>query len=128
MMLKRLLYLFMSNSPKNDAAANSIKAVPYTLTRGSLMFAMVIKLDIAHTVGHSRLMANPGKSHWEAIKEIMRYLKGTKGKSLCDGKGSLELHRFCDSDMTSDVDPHKPANRYLFMLADGAIFVGIKGR
>ena len=78
MMLKRLLYLFMSNSLKNDAAANSIKAVPYTLTRGSLMFAMVIKLDIAHTVGHSRLMANPGKGTMGRHQINFEMLEGAK--------------------------------------------------
>ena len=61
MMPKRWLYLYMSNSPKNDAVANSLKAAPYTFACGSLMFSMVIKLDIAYTVGLSRFMANPGK-------------------------------------------------------------------
>ncbi|MCO5583582.1 hypothetical protein L7F22_037495 [Adiantum nelumboides] len=42
--------------------------------------------DIAHAVGVvSRFMANPGRLHWDAVKSIMSYLKGTKNKCLCYG-------------------------------------------
>ena len=49
-------------------------------------------------------MANPGRAHWEGIKSILRYLKGSKSKCRCYGKGPLELKGFCDSDMVGDVD------------------------
>ena len=40
--------------------------------------------DIAQAVGAiSRYMNNPGKLHWEAVKWILRYLRGTTGKALC---------------------------------------------
>ena len=60
---------------------------------GSLTYTMVATWpNIAHAVGVvSRFMANPGRAHWEAIKSILRYLKGTKGKCLCYGKCPLEL-------------------------------------
>ena len=46
----------------------------YKSTIGSIMYAMVSTcLDIAHVVGVvSRFMRNLGKTHWEAIKWILR--------------------------------------------------------
>ncbi|MCO5589082.1 hypothetical protein L7F22_043048 [Adiantum nelumboides] len=66
-------------------------------------------------------MANPGRLHWDAVKSIMRYLKGTKNKCLCYGKGPLELKGFCDSDMAGDVDTQKSTSGYVFTLAGGAV-------
>ncbi|MCO5573237.1 hypothetical protein L7F22_027006 [Adiantum nelumboides] len=66
-------------------------------------------------------MANPGRLHWDAVKSIMRYLKGTKNKCLCYGKGPLELKGFCDSDMAGDVDTRKSTSGYVFTLAGGAV-------
>ena len=73
---------------KTQEAINGMQGVPYALACGSLMYAMVAtRPDIAYAVGViSRFMANPGKAHWNAVKSIMRYLKGSKNKCLCYGK------------------------------------------
>ena len=72
-----------------------MKNVPYALTCGSLMYVMVATWpDIAHAIGVvSKFMVNPIGAHWEAIKFILQYLKGTKCKCLCCGNGPLELKR-----------------------------------
>ena len=51
----------------------------------SLMYAMMCtRPDIAHAVGVvSRFMSKPGKQHWEAVKWILRYLKGSLDTCLC---------------------------------------------
>ena len=36
----------------------------------------------------ARFMANPGHAHWEAVKHVIRDLKGTKDAKLILGKGS----------------------------------------
>ena len=43
------------------------------------MYSMVYtRPDIAYVVSLlSRYMSNPGRDHWEALKWILRYLKGT---------------------------------------------------
>ena len=55
--------------------------VPYSSTVGSLMYAMICtRPDLSHTVSVvSRYMHNPGKDHWEAVKWILRYVKGSIG-------------------------------------------------
>ena len=87
------------------------------------MYAMVsTQPDIAFAVGVvSRFMSQPGRNHWAAVKSILRYLKGTKGKNICYGKGDLKLHGYCFSDMAGDVDTRKSTYGYIYTLARGAI-------
>ena len=61
--------------------------VPYSSVVGSLMYAMVCtRPDIAHAVGVvSRFLKNPRKEHWEAVKWILRYLRGSSDECLCFG-------------------------------------------
>jgi hypothetical protein len=49
------------------------------------MFVMICtRPDIAQVVGAvSRYMANPGIEHWNTIKRILRYIKGTLDVVLC---------------------------------------------
>ena len=77
--------LTKDQSPKTEQKQAYMSKVPYALAIGSLMYAMVCtRTDIAHAVGVvSRYMSNPGKQHWEVVKWILRYLKGTLGTSLC---------------------------------------------
>jgi hypothetical protein len=67
--------------------------VPYSSTVGSLMYVMVCtRPDIAHVVGVvRRYMNNPGKEHWEAVKWILRYLRGIVTHALCFGGSSTIL-------------------------------------
>ena len=53
------------------------------------MYAVVgTRLDIADAVSYlARFMSNPGHAHWEAIKRVIRYLKGTKDAKLILGRG-----------------------------------------
>ena len=87
--------------------------VPYASAVGSLMYAMVCtRPDIAHAVGVvSRYMANPGKEHWEAVKWLMRYLRGTSSTSHCFGKGKVTLQGFVDANLGGDVDSSKSTSR-----------------
>jgi ATP-binding cassette subfamily B (MDR/TAP) protein 1 len=70
--------LSKDQSPKTELECGYMDMIPYASAIDSLMYAMVCtRPDIAHAVGVvSRYMSNPGKQHWEAVKWIMRYLKG----------------------------------------------------
>lgn len=72
-----------ASSPKTEGDKTKMSKIPYASVIGSLMYAMVCtRPDIAFAVGvASRFLANPGKDHWEAVKWIMRYLRGTS--KLC---------------------------------------------
>src|SRR4029450_12534750 len=92
--------------------------VPYASAIGSLMYAMVCtRPDIAHAVGAvSRFMANPGKRHWEAVKWILRYLRGTTDRCLCFRKGDLRLQGFVDADFAGEVDHKRSTTGYIFTM------------
>lgn len=65
--------------PKTDEKAREMKSIPYQEAIGSLMYAArVSRPDIWFAVGAlARYNNNPGKAHWQFVKRIMRYLKGT---------------------------------------------------
>ncbi|KAG7553078.1 Zinc finger CCHC-type superfamily [Arabidopsis thaliana x Arabidopsis arenosa] len=66
-------------SPKTKLEKEDMARVSYASAVGSLMYAMVCtRPDIAHAVGTvSRFLSNPGREHWNAVKWILRYLRGT---------------------------------------------------
>ncbi|GJV06666.1 retrovirus-related pol polyprotein from transposon TNT 1-94 [Tanacetum coccineum] len=74
-------------SPSSEKEKMKMSRVPYASAMGSLMFVMICtRPDIAHAVGVViRYMAEPGREHWEAVKRILRYIKGT---FRCDLDGS----------------------------------------
>ncbi|MCO5582858.1 hypothetical protein L7F22_036759 [Adiantum nelumboides] len=70
------------------------------------MYAMVsTRPDIAFAVGVvNRYMANPSKKHWEAVKHVLRYLKGSTSKCLHFGNNDTSIVRYTDSDYAGCVD------------------------
>ncbi|KAI4334943.1 hypothetical protein L6164_013639 [Bauhinia variegata] len=87
------------------------------------MYAMVCtRPNIAHAVGVvSRFLSNPSREHWNAVKWIMRYLRGTSSLKLCFGIGEPVLHGYIDSDLVGDVDTRKSTSGYLVTFVEGAV-------
>ena len=109
--------------PTTEKEKASMSSIPYSSAVGSLMYAMVCtRPDIAHSVGLvSRYLSNPGKAHWDAVKWIFRYLRGTSKLCLCYGGGKPILEGFTDADMAGDVDSRKSTSGYVFTFSRGAI-------
>jgi hypothetical protein len=109
--------------PETDEEKDFMARVPYASTIGSLMYAMVCtRLDISHAVGVvSRYMSNPGKQHWEAVKWILRYLRGTTEKCLTFRKDELKLEGYVDSDFAGEVDHRRSTTGYVFTFGNTAI-------
>ena len=68
-------------------------------------------------------MSNPGKEHWQAVKWILRYLRGTSSVGLLYGgvDGDIFLRVYCDSDYVGDRDARKSVSGYVFTLGIGSI-------
>jgi len=109
--------------PETDEEKDFMARVPYASTIGSLMYAMVCtRPDISHVVGVvSRYMSNPGKQHWEAMKWILRYLRGTTKKCLTFRKDELKLEGYVDSNFAGEVDHRRSTTGYVFTLGSTAI-------
>ena len=78
--------------PFTEKEKGEMSVIPYSSAVGSLMYAMVCtRLDISHAFGVvSKFLANLSKAHWEAVKCIFRYLRGTSKVCLSFG-GSHHL-------------------------------------
>ncbi|RVW85315.1 Retrovirus-related Pol polyprotein from transposon TNT 1-94 [Vitis vinifera] len=111
--------------PSTDEEVEYMKSVPYSSVVGSLMYAMVCtRPDLAFAVSVvSRFMSNPGKAHWEAVKWIMRYLKGSSSVCLVYGNGDVSsgLVGFTDSDHGGDLMKRRSLTCYIFTLFGCAI-------
>ncbi|KAL2226511.1 UNVERIFIED_CONTAM: Retrovirus-related Pol polyprotein from transposon TNT 1-94 [Sesamum indicum] len=113
-----------SDPPQTDSERAKMRVTPYASAIGSLMYAMICtRSDIAHVVGVvSRFMNNPRVMHWEAVKWILRYLRGTKDRALVFGKGKLTLFGFVDVDFAgSDYDRRRSTTGYVFTYGGTAV-------
>ena len=80
------------------------------------------RLDIAHAMGVvSKFMSRPRKQHWEAVKWILRYLKGLSDTSLCFTGVSLKPQCYVDADFVGDIDSRKSTTGFVFTLGGIAI-------
>ncbi|KAL5754374.1 hypothetical protein ACOSP7_022594 [Xanthoceras sorbifolium] len=115
--------LSKEQSPKTEEERTHMAKVPYASAIGSLMYAMVCtRPDIAQAVGVvSRYMNNPGKIHWEAVKWILRYLRGTTNKTLCFKGGDTTLTGYVDADLAGNVDIRKSTTGYVYTLGGTAV-------
>ena len=66
-------------------------------------------------------MSNPDKEHWNAVKWILRYLKGTSNMFLGFSFGKPQLDGFIDSDISANVDTSRSTSRYIMTYAGGAV-------
>ena len=100
------LKLSSKKCPTSEKDVKEMNKVPYAFVVGSLMHVIVYtRQDIPHVVGVvSRFLSNHGKEHWEAVKWVLRYLRGTSTLCLCFGNGEPMLDGYIDLDMASDVN------------------------
>ncbi|KAE8711089.1 Retrovirus-related Pol polyprotein from transposon TNT 1-94 [Hibiscus syriacus] len=114
--------LSSSMSPSSEEDRMKMSRVPYASAVRSLMFAMICtRPDIAQAVGVvSQYMANPGKEHWNTVKRILRYIKGTSNVALCYGGSNLLINGY-DSDYAGDLDKSKSTTGYVFKVTGGAV-------
>lgn len=98
--------------------------VPYANVIGSLMYVMVCtRPDISHVVGVvSRYIHNPRKDHWQAVKQILRYIHNTVDVGLVfEQKGSQYLIGYCDSHYSDDLDKRRSITSYAFTIANASV-------
>ena len=95
--------------PSAEKEKGEMSVIPYSSAIGSLVYAMVCILpDISHAIRvESRSLANPGKAHWEAVKCIFRYLRGTSKVCLSFRGSKPSLEGYTESDMAGDLDCRK---------------------
>ena len=103
--------LSKDKSPANKEEEEYMNRIPYSNAIGSVMYLMVCtRPDLAYVVSTlSRFMTNPGPYHWEAVKWLLKYLRGTYNVGLIyrHKSNSVRLKGFTDSDYAGDRDNRK---------------------
>ncbi|MCO5607981.1 hypothetical protein L7F22_062183 [Adiantum nelumboides] len=109
--------------PKLDAEKEKMAKVPYSSIVDSLMYAMVTtRPDIAFVVGVvSCYMANLGKKHWDAVRHLLRYLKGTMSKCLRFGNIEASIVGYTDANYAGCSDTWKSIFGYVFLFAGATV-------
>lgn len=79
--------------------------------------------DIAFAVNDvSRFNSNYNMAHWQAVKRIFRYLRGTIDYKLHYTKGGNDgIVGYCDADYASDLGERRSCTGYVFKLSNAAI-------
>ncbi|KAL5548154.1 hypothetical protein UlMin_003385 [Ulmus minor] len=111
--------------PKTDIEREQMKNIPYSNAIGSLMYSMVsTRPDLSFAISVlSRYMSNPGKPHWQALKWVFRYIKGTLSIGLIYKRKNkdLWLEGFIDSDYAGHKDNRRSTTAYMFCINDCCI-------
>jgi len=118
-----------------------MQLVPYRETIGSLtQLCRLTRPDISFAVAvASRYLANPGKSHWNLVKRILRYLKGTcdwtfhiapsqsfdhlltQSSSLSPLNGHSKFFGFCDADLAGQRESAHSTSGYGFFIGGSLV-------
>ena len=79
--------------------------------------------DISHAVSvFARFNSNPGRQHWNAVKNLLRYLKGTSMMGLVlGGEDPLCLTAYVDANFAQDPDSRRSTSGYVFVFGNAAI-------
>ena len=94
----------------------------YRSVVGALQYATITRPEISFSVNKvCQFMSKPLESHWTAVKQILKYLKGTLhvGHRFVPASlhQPLSLHAFCDADWAADLDGQRSTS-------GAAIFLG----
>lgn len=98
---------------------------PYREAIGSLMYlAMTTRPDIPYIVCYlSRFQSGYDGSHWQALKRVLAYLKGTKymGLEYKSNKEPCNLIGYSDSDYAGCLETRKSTTGYVFFMAGASV-------
>lgn len=108
---------------QEDKGKNLEDATMYRQLVGSLIYLTLSRPDISYAVGvASRYMSTPKKPHLDAIRRILRYVKGTLNYGILYKKTKkCQVIGYCDADYAGDCDTRRSTTGYLFSLGSGAI-------
>ncbi|KAL0348088.1 UNVERIFIED_CONTAM: Retrovirus-related Pol polyprotein from transposon TNT 1-94 [Sesamum angustifolium] len=105
------LQLCKDQSPKIDSEKAKMEKIPYSNAIGSVMYLMVsTRVDIAYAVSClTRFMSNPGTTHWDALKWLLRYVNGSDNSGIKFSKCSegVKLVGYVDSNYANDRDSRR---------------------
>ena len=116
--------LSTAQCPTTAEDIEKMSVIPYASAIGSIMYAMLCtRPDVNLAVSLvGRYQSNPGKEHWTAVKNILKYLKRTKDMFLVyGGDEELVVKGYVDASFDTDLDDSKSQTGYVYILNGGAV-------
>lgn len=107
-----------------DEKGKLVDGTQYRSMVGCLRYLVHTRPDLAYAVGIvSRYMENPTVTHQNAVKRIMRYVKGTLEFGLVYSQkgGNNILSGYSDSNLAGDLDDRKSTGGMVFYLNESVI-------
>nr|GFA13244.1 hypothetical protein [Tanacetum cinerariifolium] len=129
---KGYLPMEVNNDLSNELRASTpeevayMKKVPYASAVGSIMYVVrCTRPDVVFAQNLvSRYQQNPGKLHWVAVKDILKYLRNMRDMFLVYGgkpDTELDVTGFCDASWRCDKDDTKSQTGYVFVVNGRAV-------
>ncbi|PKU85739.1 Retrovirus-related Pol polyprotein from transposon TNT 1-94 [Dendrobium catenatum] len=126
-------YCFDPNTHKTFTSRHVVlneSEFPYLLYRqlvGALQYLTLTRPNISYAVNKvSQHMHYPLESHFDALKRILRFLKGTSDYGLPLSGKSLKLQSYVDSDWVGDRLDRRSMTGYLNLLGNSPISWSLK--
>ncbi|GJX53781.1 zinc finger, CCHC-type containing protein [Tanacetum coccineum] len=102
---------------------NSVDATYYRSLIGSLRYLLHTRPDLSYSVGLlSRFMQDPKDHHLKAVKQVIRYIKGTKEHGIIYKKeGGCKITGYSDSSYGINTDQGKGTTGIVFYFGESPI-------
>lgn len=108
-----------------DCPPNKARSTQYAALIALANFiACWTRPDIAFTVNKlCKFMANPGEVHWQALKYLLRYLRGTRdlGLQFKFTSPSPTVHGYSDASFADCPDTSRSTVAYVFFFGDAIL-------
>jgi hypothetical protein len=103
-----------------DPTAN---ATFYRSITGALQYLTLTRPDIAYAVNQACLyMHSPRVAHWNLVKRILRYLRGTVNSGITiSASPSTDLRAYSDADWAGCPDTRRSTSGYCVFLGESLI-------
>ncbi|MED6120630.1 hypothetical protein PIB30_118924 [Stylosanthes scabra] len=90
----------------------------YKSAVGTLQYITITRPDLSYAVSKvSQFMHSPLLSHWKAVKQILRYIQGTKDYGIVIHKcNDFRLYYFSDLDWAADIEDRRSVSGYCIFL------------
>jgi hypothetical protein len=112
--------LNVTQCPTTKREKSVMSNIPYASVIGSIMYVMLsTRPDVALALSlTSRYESNPDMSHWNAVKNILKFLGRTKDKVLVYGGSGVELDvkGYVNTSYNADSNDKKSQTGYVFLV------------
>jgi hypothetical protein len=121
----RDIALSSEDCPQNDKQKEEMSQLPYRNLLGQCGFlCLSTRPDLAFAYKTlSKFANNPGKKHWQALMQMIGYIKKTREtmKLTLSRGGGMRLTAYCDADWNACKDKHLSTTGWIVFIGNSPI-------